>query len=81
MNWFTGWPPLVCHCWLRIHAEPGRLALLVELRRQVVLAQVQPGREGEPGVDGQGRGDRGDDPADEHARQGADREGGQRPGG
>jgi hypothetical protein len=46
-----------------------------------VFAQVHRGREGKPGVNGQGGGDRGDDPADEHPGQDADREGGQRPGG
>ena len=64
-----------------IHAEPGTFSLAGDQRRQVVLAQERPGREGEPGVGGQGGDDRGDDPADEHAGQGADREGGQRPGG
>ncbi len=73
-------PPLVYH-WLMIHAEPGRLRAAGDKRCHVVLAQAQRGREGEPGVDGQGGGDRGDDPADEHPGQDADREGGQRPGG
>jgi hypothetical protein len=41
-----------------------------------VLAQEAADGEGQPGVDGQGGGDRGDDPADEHAGQRADREGG-----
>ena len=35
-----------------------------------MLAQVQRGREGEPGLDGQGGGDRRDGPADEHPGQG-----------
>ena len=26
--WLT-WPPLVSHCWLMIHAEPGTFSLLV----------------------------------------------------
>ena len=64
-----------------IHAVPGRFEVAGDQRRQVVLAQELGGREGEPGVGGQGGDDRGDDPADEHAGQGADREGGQRPGG
>src|SRR3984885_10074202 len=45
-----------------------------EQRRQVMRPQEAADREGEPGVDGQGGGDRRDDPADEHAGQGADRE-------
>ena len=46
-----------------------------------MLAQEAADRESEPGVDRQGGGNRGDDPVDEHAGQGADREGGQRPAG
>ena len=64
-----------------IHAGTGHVQIAGDQRRQVVLAQEPPGRDGEPGVGGQGGDDRGDDPADEHAGQGADREGGQRPGG
>ncbi len=55
--------------------------LLVDQRCQVVLAQVQARGEGETGVGRQGGSHGGNDPADEHAGQGADREGGQRPGG
>src|ERR1019366_1040712 len=50
-------------------------------RQRVVLAQEQPGRQREPGVDGQGGGHGRDDPADEHAGQRADGEGDQGPGG
>jgi hypothetical protein len=64
------------HHWLRTHAEAGIGEVLHDQRRQVVMAQVQRGREGEPGVDGQGGRDRGDGAADEHAGQGADCEGG-----
>ena len=28
-DWLTGRPPLVNHCWLMIHAEPGTFSLLV----------------------------------------------------
>ena len=59
----------------------GHVRAAGEQRCHVVLAQPQCGREGEPGVDGQGGGDRGDHPSDEHPGQDADREGGQRPGG
>src|SRR5215472_1455470 len=50
-------------------------------RRHVVRAQPRAGREGERGVGGQGGGDRGDNPADEQAGQGADRERDECPGG
>src|SRR5207244_136347 len=58
-------------------AAYGRRAVaLVEQRRLVVPAQVQQGRQQEPGPRGHRGGYRGDDPADERAGEGADREGG-----
>ena len=40
---------------------------------EVVLAQEHPGRQSEPGIDDQGRGHGGDDPAGQHAGQDTDR--------
>jgi hypothetical protein len=48
-------------------------------QRQVALAQVQPGREGQAADDRHRRGHRRHDLADKQAREGADREGGKHP--